>query len=549
MTGSGNTADGAYALTDDETGYNNTGVGFQALALNTSGNYNTALGYNAGINITAGSSNIDIGNPGSASDNSVMRLGAGQTQTYIAGVINGDGGGLTNLNVNATQISGPLSLAQLPATVALLSDPGAQNFFAGQSAGNAALSGAGNTGIGSGALSWDTSGSLNTAQGYDALFVNQSGSNNSAFGAFALEYNDNANNNTATGTYALATAFVGPDLTGSGNTADGAYALDVDETGYNNTAIGFQSLFTNTTGFDNVGIGVDAFQANSAGFQNTAVGTYAFQFMNAGNGNIGLGYGVGQSLFVGTNNIYIGSPGAFAENEVIRIGNGQAQTYLAGTIQSPTADRLLLAGGGTNNGLTYASSGLIGVPGGAGAFLFGFDGGSLGTVNPMEINLSWDFNGNVWVSNNLSTASLTIRGGADLAEPFNITSGQSEVPQGAVVVIDDQNPGHLKLSESAYDTRVAGVVSGANGINPGIQMHQQGLLEGGKNVALTGRVYVQADTSNGPIKPGDFLTTSATPGHAMKVTDHARASGAILGKAMTALSEGKGMVLVLVTLQ
>ena len=39
------------------------------------------------------------------------------------------------------------------------------------------------------------------------------------------------------------------------------------------------------------------------------------------------------------------------------------------------------------------------------------------------------------------------------------------------------------------------------------------------------------------------------PGRAMKVTDHARAAGAILGKAMSTLQEGQGMVLVLVTLQ
>ena len=98
-------------------------------------------------------------------------------------------------------------------------------------------------------------------------------------------------------------------------------------------------------------------------------------------------------------------------------------------------------------------------------------------------------------------------------------------------------------------SRVAGVVSGANGINPGIQLQQQGALDAGKNVALTGRVYVQADASNGPIRPGDLLTTASTLGHAMRVTDHLRAQGAILGKAMTGLSAGKGMVLVLVTLQ
>jgi hypothetical protein len=93
------------------------------------------------------------------------------------------------------------------------------------------------------------------------------------------------------------------------------------------------------------------------------------------------------------------------------------------------------------------------------------------------------------------------------------------------------------------------VVSGANGIKPGISLHQEGAIEGGENVALSGRVYVHADATTGAIKPGDLLTTSETPGHAMKVLDHARAQGAILGKAMTSLEEGKGMVLVLVTLQ
>jgi hypothetical protein len=155
--------------------------------------------------------------------------------------------------------------------------------------------------------------------------------------------------------------------------------------------------------------------------------------------------------------------------------------------------------------------------------------------------------GNLRVLGTTTTGVLTITGGADIAEPFKM-SGQ-DLPKGSVVVIDEANPGHLRLSESAYDTRVAGIISGANGVNPGISLSQQGVMEGDQDVALSGRVYVQADASNGAIKPGDLLTTSATPGHAMKVTEHGKAQGAILGKAMTALAEGKGMVLVLVTLQ
>jgi hypothetical protein len=185
------------------------------------------------------------------------------------------------------------------------------------------------------------------------------------------------------------------------------------------------------------------------------------------------------------------------------------------------------------------------------AYIGGSGSGSdvqIGSLNPKITNVGfWNQPAGAWMS--IACSSITIEGGADLAEPFPISKAAQPISEGDVVVIDEANPGQLKLADQPYDTRVAGVVSGANGINPGIQMHQQGILEGGKNVALTGRVYVQADASNGAIKPGDLLTTSSTPGHAMKVSDHLKAQGAILGKAMTALKEGQGMVLVLVTLQ
>lgn len=143
--------------------------------------------------------------------------------------------------------------------------------------------------------------------------------------------------------------------------------------------------------------------------------------------------------------------------------------------------------------------------------------------------------------------TLTILGGADLAEPFPMKD--EAIEKGSVVVIDEEQPGQLKRSTRAYDPRVAGIISGANGINPGISLRQEGVLEGSENVALTGRVYVRADASNGAIEPGDMLTSSDTPGHAMKVTDHGKAQGAIIGKAMGRLPKGQGMVLVLVTLQ
>jgi hypothetical protein len=68
-------------------------------------------------------------------------------------------------------------------------------------------------------------------------------------------------------------------------------------------------------------------------------------------------------------------------------------------------------------------------------------------------------------------------------------------------------------------------------------------------VALAGRVYCKAEAVSCPIEPGDLLTTSDIPGHAMKAKDEQSSRSAILGKAMTSLPRGQGTVLVLVNLQ
>lgn len=148
-----------------------------------------------------------------------------------------------------------------------------------------------------------------------------------------------------------------------------------------------------------------------------------------------------------------------------------------------------------------------------------------------------------------TTRALEITGGSDLAEPFEIGPADIAGP-GTVVCIDPENPGELEVSRTAYDRRVAGIISGAGGIKPGMVMGQEGSQAHGSTlVALTGRVFCRANASNGPIQPGDLLTTSDLPGHAMKVTDYTKAQGAILGKAMSSLKQDQGLVLVLVTLQ
>ncbi len=153
------------------------------------------------------------------------------------------------------------------------------------------------------------------------------------------------------------------------------------------------------------------------------------------------------------------------------------------------------------------------------------------------------------VNGTTRTKVLEITGGADLAEPFKV-SEQEVIEAGTVVSIDPNQTGQLKQSNQAYDRKVAGVISGAGGINPGMIMGQEGTIASGEHpVALSGRVYCKVDAKYGAIQAGDLLTTSKTPGHAMKVSNHDKAQGAIIGKAMSSLDEGTGLVLVLISLQ
>jgi hypothetical protein len=169
--------------------------------------------------------------------------------------------------------------------------------------------------------------------------------------------------------------------------------------------------------------------------------------------------------------------------------------------------------------------------------------------NALKINPD---GGNVECGGRVLAPVLEITGGSDLSERFDVNANGSPAKPGMVVCIDPEHPGKLAVCRRRYDATVAGVISGAGGVKPGMLMGQQGSAADGEHpVALTGRAYVWADASasRDGIQAGDLLTTSDTPGHAMKVIDHAAANGAIVGKAMTTLDDGKGLVLVLVSLQ
>lgn len=164
-------------------------------------------------------------------------------------------------------------------------------------------------------------------------------------------------------------------------------------------------------------------------------------------------------------------------------------------------------------------------------------------------------------------------GGADFAELVRVSSGYNSVSAGDVMVIDTDNPHSVVKSTGSKSTLVAGIFSTQPGymasphdwdeiasqkVGKSVSASDNGELAGTPvlelaaemnelPLAVVGIVPCRVSAENGPIRTGDLLVTSATPGHAMR-DDNPRA-GTIVGKALSPLTTGTGLIKVLVTLQ
>jgi hypothetical protein len=136
--------------------------------------------------------------------------------------------------------------------------------------------------------------------------------------------------------------------------------------------------------------------------------------------------------------------------------------------------------------------------------------------------------------------------GADCAENFDIGKDQ-DIDPGSVVVLDED--GLLRRCNEGYDRKVAGVISGGGSYAPAVVMDSHGTSDNRRPVALVGKVFCKIDATYGAIGIGDLLTTSPTPGHAMRATDPLKAFGAVIGKALGRLETGSGLLPILVCLQ
>lgn len=190
-----------------------------------------------------------------------------------------------------------------------------------------------------------------------------------------------------------------------------------------------------------------------------------------------------------------------------------------------------------------------------------------GSIAGGETNTGWVLGRGAWGPDNWLRLTTTQNGstyhdfainslwtgvGHDLAEITPVDE-DARLEHGDVVVIDPAFGLRVTRCAKAGDTAVYGVVSSfeqaamvIGGIG-GPEAARDNL--GNLPIALIGRVAVKASAENGPIAPGDMLTTAATPGHAMRCDDRIRYAGAIVGKALEPLQDGVGVIKMLVAMQ
>jgi cytoskeletal protein CcmA (bactofilin family) len=156
------------------------------------------------------------------------------------------------------------------------------------------------------------------------------------------------------------------------------------------------------------------------------------------------------------------------------------------------------------------------------------------------------FEGDIDVTGSVSVTNDLFLKNRDVAERFRVEATANYQP-GMLMVIGES--GALEACTSPYDRRVIGVISGAGTHRPAVTLAAFQSQVATVPVALVGTVFCLVDADLEPVKAGDLITSSETPGHAMRASDPMKSFGAIVGKALEPLSEGRALIPIVISLQ
>lgn len=244
-------------------------------------------------------------------------------------------------------------------------------------------------------------------------------------------------------------------------------------------------------------------------------------------------------------------------------GNLQSAAFTGGTgavsatNSTPTGPATLtaIAGDGTSsshlayvrlatNEATAPKDWRVGLTDGNGAFKIRDNAAGVDRMTISGAAITLD--GSLTITHDLTVTGTVYANYQDVAE---WVPSEGDMPAGTVVILNPLKTNAVTPSTKAYDTAVAGVVSGQPGVLLGV---------GGVNkakIATTGRVKVRVDARTHAVHIGDLLVTSDIPGTAMLSEPldlggvKLHRPGTLIGKALEPLASGEGEILVLLSLQ
>lgn len=272
----------------------------------------------------------------------------------------------------------------------------------------------------------------------------------------------------------------------------------------------------------------------AVGGYNTGAGTgvYGSTSANAWPGQAGVwGRSTGRSPGVHGDNAAStsGGPGVYGTSTLG--AGGDFRGGLAGIYAKSNSTGTGYAGGFYNNTDTansqnYATVWMVNE--GNGDLIWAAGGGS-------EVDFRVTAGGTVYADGSYQTPA------ADFAELWPAEAGLE--PGDVLVIAAD---GRLARATEAFAANVAGVYSTRPGFVGGATADLD--TKGNVPLAVVGIVPVKVSAENGPIRPGDLLTSARTSGHAMAAGRQPLA-GTVIGKALEPLASGTGVIKMLVMLR
>jgi hypothetical protein len=537
----------------DSVGLNSTSLGYQSVAM---GQYSQGFGYRS---MALGDYSTAIGREAAAMENS---FALGNTSKALGNDSYAFGSG--------ARASGDKSFAFGSVGIDTLGIPTGVSTSA---TGNYSIAfGMGARALNTGAMSMGPS---STAEGFQSIAI---GCGTSASGSYAtgIGYRSKASGykSISIGAHYSYIIYSKPTWPPSKprtitreNSANGDYSISFGNGNYSNDGGLALGTYNNANDQGSVALGVsntaEKKYSLAAGYNNDAIGYYSMaigenltsQSMN--------------SFAIGRYNEILGDTAEWTETDpLFQIGNGSGtddrhdafRVDKSGRVDIYPVNAIYGNYVSSNYDADYGSTSAIGVRSIISrgkddvTYYSGYfsDKGSLGTYNGL------------W-------ADVRTGGAVDLAEYIYDTNGDTEA--GDVLVADPVKSESVVKSSEPYQTSVLGVVSTKPHMVIGMELvadEETGQpIEGvsATRLALTGRVPVKVTEENGPIRPGDLLTTSSTPGYAMKwslldvgsardfeelksmLAENERRRNAVIGKAVGSSGTGTGTVMVLISLQ